>query len=262
MERLARLAKKNCGVKLDAADTGFMDSLIPLIPDEIEWVILTSARTEQLQRQVGALKRTTRRALLEVTSLDEARAGKALGVDGLIAKGNESGGRVSEETTFILLQHLLADISLPIWAQGGIGLHTAAACYAAGAAGVVLDMQLALVRESTLPAGVQETIARMDGSETICLGDEKLGTYRMYYRPGLTSVEALRTLARPGSPTSPGENGPAGSLRQAVRDRVGWKLGEDQVWLVGQDAAFAAPFARQFHTVGGVFAAIRSRGIA
>ena len=36
---------------------------------------------------------------------------------------------------------------LPIYAQGGIGPHTAAACAVGGAAGVVLDSQLALVRE-------------------------------------------------------------------------------------------------------------------
>src|ERR671918_1665436 len=68
----------------------------------------------------------------------------------------------------------------------GIGLHTAAACYAAGAAGVVLDMQLALTRESPLPEVAKATIACMDRSETVCLGAEIGEAYRVYARPGLT----------------------------------------------------------------------------
>ena len=67
------------------------------------------------------------------------------------AKGSESGGRVGEETAFVLLQRLIHAVDLPIYVQGAIGLHSAAACLAGGAAGVVLDSQLALLRESSLP---------------------------------------------------------------------------------------------------------------
>ena len=59
----------------------------------------------------------------------QAELGQQLGVDGLIAKGHEAGGWVGEETTFILLQRLLHSVELPIYASGGIGPHTAAACY-------------------------------------------------------------------------------------------------------------------------------------
>ena len=102
--------------------------------------------------------------LLETTSLPEAQLARDAGVDGLIAKGHEAGGRVGEETTLILLQRLLAQTSLPVWAHGGIGLHTAAACYVAGAAGVILDAQLALTRESPIPEATKNSIARLDGT--------------------------------------------------------------------------------------------------
>ena len=52
----------------------------------------------------------------------------------------------------MLVQRLVGALDVPVWAQGGIGEHTAAACIAGGAAGVVLDSQLALVRESSLAA--------------------------------------------------------------------------------------------------------------
>jgi acyl transferase domain-containing protein/NAD(P)H-dependent flavin oxidoreductase YrpB (nitropropane dioxygenase family)/NADP-dependent 3-hydroxy acid dehydrogenase YdfG len=113
-----------------------------------------------------AAKFAGRRVLAQVTSLDEARAAIAAGAAGVIAKGCETGGRIGDETTFVLVQRLAAALDVPVWAQGGIGEHTAAACIAGGAAGLVLDIQLALVRECALPAAIQQAIAAMDGSET------------------------------------------------------------------------------------------------
>jgi hypothetical protein len=54
-------------------------------------------------------------------------------VAGWVARGSECGGRCGQETAFILCQHL-ARQDRPFWVCGGIGLHTAAACRAAGAA--------------------------------------------------------------------------------------------------------------------------------
>jgi acyl transferase domain-containing protein/NAD(P)H-dependent flavin oxidoreductase YrpB (nitropropane dioxygenase family)/NADP-dependent 3-hydroxy acid dehydrogenase YdfG/acyl carrier protein len=115
-----------------------------------------------------------RTVLVQATSLEEARGAAAAGADGVIAKGAESAGRIGEEGAFVLLQRLLAELSLPVYAQGGIGLHSAAACAAAGAAGVVLDSQLALLAESDLPGALKDAIAAMDGSETAVVGGRRL----------------------------------------------------------------------------------------
>ncbi|MDQ7910390.1 SDR family oxidoreductase [Phytohabitans sp. ZYX-F-186] len=115
------------------------------------------------------------RLLVEVTSHDEARAAAAAGAHGLIARGAESGGRVSELSAFVLAQRLLADetLGLPVWVAGGIGPRTAAACVVGGAAGVVLDSQLALMPESELPDEALAAIRRMDGSETVLIGEQR-----------------------------------------------------------------------------------------
>ncbi|MYW19194.1 hypothetical protein GT039_27355, partial [Streptomyces sp. SID2955] len=47
------------------------------------------------------------RVLAEVTDLGQARAAIRAGARGLIARGSESGGRVGELSTFVLLQQLL-----------------------------------------------------------------------------------------------------------------------------------------------------------
>ncbi|WP_396448600.1 beta-ketoacyl synthase N-terminal-like domain-containing protein, partial [Actinomadura sp.] len=90
-----------------------------------------------------------RRLLIEVADPAEAAAAVRVGRGltdqvGIIARGR------GDMTTFILLQRLLADLDVPVYAAGGIGPHTAAASVAGGAAGIVLDEQLACVREMDL----------------------------------------------------------------------------------------------------------------
>ncbi|MFE2183739.1 SDR family NAD(P)-dependent oxidoreductase [Streptomyces sp. NPDC059455] len=116
------------------------------------------------------------RVLAEVTDLDEALEAIRAGAHGLIARGSESGGRIGPLGTFVLLQRLLADprVSLPVWACGGIGPSTAAASVLGGAAGVVLDTQLALLAESGLPEDRAAAIRSMDGSETTVLDGHRI----------------------------------------------------------------------------------------
>jgi 3-oxoacyl-(acyl-carrier-protein) synthase/NAD(P)H-dependent flavin oxidoreductase YrpB (nitropropane dioxygenase family) len=257
LTKLAQYTRGNCGIKLDGANVEFFDNLISNLPKQVEFVTLTPSDPDMLRQQVNALHKQKITVFLETTSLDQAMAGVEAEVDGLIAKGNEAGGRVGEETTFILLQQLLTRVSLPIWTQGGIGLHTSAACYAAGAAGVVLDYQLALTPESPLPTPVRNMIARMDGSETICLGNDLGAICRVYARPRLPAVESLieleKTLIQDTLPRSE----ILSTWRQELQARVGWESPERYIWLLGQDAAFAASLAQRFRTVGGVLEGIR-----
>ncbi|WP_024936059.1 SDR family NAD(P)-dependent oxidoreductase [Actinomadura welshii] len=167
-----------------------------------------------------------RRLLVEAVGLDEARAAISVargltGDVGIIARGAETGGRVGEPTTFVLLQQLLAELDVPVFAAGGIGPHTAAAAVAGGASGVVLDVQLALVRETDLPAGVVAALKAMGGTET-------------------TVVDGHRV--HPG--TEPEEQGRA--------------AGQEPL-PVGQDAPLAAALAGRYRTAGGVVRAVREQ---
>jgi acyl transferase domain-containing protein/NAD(P)H-dependent flavin oxidoreductase YrpB (nitropropane dioxygenase family)/NAD(P)-dependent dehydrogenase (short-subunit alcohol dehydrogenase family) len=139
-----------------------------------------------------------RRVIVQVTSVTEARAAIADGADGLVAKGNESGGRVGEETSFVLLQRLRGALgaSVPIWLQGGIGVHTAAAAILGGATGVWLDSQLALCAESSIGPELRRTLGAFDGSETVIVEGRRV----LAPRPGLSTRVALgqdAAFARP-----------------------------------------------------------------
>jgi acyl transferase domain-containing protein/NAD(P)H-dependent flavin oxidoreductase YrpB (nitropropane dioxygenase family)/NADP-dependent 3-hydroxy acid dehydrogenase YdfG len=166
--------------------------------------------------------------LVQVTSIDEAREALARGADGLVVKGSESGGRVRDETALVLLQRVLRETRRPLWVQGGVGEHTAAACLAGGARGVVLDAQLALLPEASLPEATRAAIASMDGSETAVIGG-----YRVLARPDLPAARR------------------AGVTAAEVRERLG---ADAALGLVpaGQDAALARPLAERFRTAAGL----------
>ncbi len=260
VEEMVRHAGGVCGVRLYSLADSFIAELLPRLPDGVGFVVFTQAYTGSLFEHVKSLHRAGRLVWIEVTSVEEAMKAEHLGADGLLVKGNEAAGMVGEKTSFVLLQQILPKTTLPVWVQGGIGLHTAAAAYAAGAAGAVLDSQLILTRESALPEGVKERISRMDGSETVCIGGEGSGTLlcRMYISPGSTVRSALLDLSMEAGKATDDKKPEVYSLwHEAVRTHLGWREGRSTLWLVGQDVACASRFAERFRTVGSVFRAIR-----
>ncbi len=204
------------------------------LPPAVDTVLLAdpaSHTPEQMAAWAAAAGRP--RVWAEVTSRTEAARAVAAGAGALVAKGHEAGGRVGGTTTFVLLQQLLAGAGagVPVRACGGIGPHTAAAAVAGGAAGVLLDVQLALTAEGEagLPAEVIAALRAMDGSETR-LADG----HRVFARPDLTPPE-----------------GPVAALLGARDLRT-------QLLPVGQDGAAAARLAARHRTTGGVIQAVRA----
>jgi acyl transferase domain-containing protein/NAD(P)H-dependent flavin oxidoreductase YrpB (nitropropane dioxygenase family)/acyl carrier protein len=166
------------------------------------WIILCGWTEQTVEQTLAALPTSSsRRLLLEVTDIEQTLALSSLvqqgqgGVDGLIAKGHESGGWVGEDSAFVLTQKLIEKQSLPIYVQGGIGIHTAAACYAAGARGVVLDDQLWLMPESPLPTDWQRYLNNLNGQEAIVVGERISSSCRVLSRPGFQAIPALQKLA-------------------------------------------------------------------
>jgi acyl transferase domain-containing protein/NAD(P)H-dependent flavin oxidoreductase YrpB (nitropropane dioxygenase family)/NADP-dependent 3-hydroxy acid dehydrogenase YdfG len=172
---------------------------------------------------------------VQATTLEEAVAAQENGAEAVIVVGHEAGGRHGTQGTFVLLQAALARLEVPIWAQGGVGLYSAAACVAGGAAGVVLDSQLALVRESASGADVRRAVESMDGTETVTVGG-----YRVFDRPD------LRVRERFGDATP-----------EEISARLGGDDLATQLLPVGQDGAMARELAERFGTAGGVVEAVR-----
>jgi acyl transferase domain-containing protein/NAD(P)H-dependent flavin oxidoreductase YrpB (nitropropane dioxygenase family)/NAD(P)-dependent dehydrogenase (short-subunit alcohol dehydrogenase family) len=120
--------------------------------------------------------------IAQVCSPEDAGQALCCGVAGLISKGQESGGLVGDESSFVLVQGVVAaaqKAACPVWCQGGIGLHTAAGAIAGGAFGVVIDSLLAAMPECSLADDIKAQVLAMDGSEV-----RLLAGYQVYARGG------------------------------------------------------------------------------
>ncbi|BFM45607.1 type I polyketide synthase [Flavobacterium sp. CFS9] len=164
--------------------------------------------------------------MYQVTSLEQAREAEQLGAIGIIVKGNEAAGLVGYESTFVLFQRVIQEIkTIPVWVQGGIGLHTAAAAKALGAKGIVLDSQLALYPESAIPQELKNLCSKLNGTETKIIAHH-------------------RVLVRPNSPVL-SEDVSLEELEQHFND-----LDPNSSYIpMGQDIALATELYENFKTL-------------
>ncbi len=207
----------------------------------------------QLRADIAFGKSKGCRILAEAIDVREAEMIERCGADALIAKGFEAGGRVSDTTTFVLVQQCLRATKIPVFAQGGIGINSAAAIAACGGAGVVLDSQLYLCRDSLIPKDVQLRIQRLDGTETTLLKiADRDCQFRIFAKAGAVSSSPEQFSAADAS-------WQASELEAFVQDNQSTdKQEQNEVWLLGQDACLAKHFAQRYVTVGGAVQAIRS----
>ena len=259
--KLCHYGGKDIGLKLSSQDLEFLQEITPF-PDNLRVVILTHPETAPLEKGIDQLRPLNIQVFLECTSLEEAQLAEKAGADGVVAKGNEAGGRIGNETTFILLQRCLQNLSIPIiWVQGGIGLHTAAACHAAGAQGVILDSQILLARESPLPEAAKARVRSLNGTETVVLGEDLGECYRVCGPLGLPVIKDLQTTEKALVLEAPRAREAVPAWRRAVAQRVGWSSTKEQLLLGGQDLGLALNLARRFETVAGILTGI-SQAIA
>jgi len=247
---LREVAGPRFGIKTDLASA---PTALTLLQQEggVDLILVTGDLLEsELALWVAKLRPLARRLFREVICQAEADAAVAAGVDGLIAKGQESGGRVGNETTFILLQRLSRRYSVTLWAQGGIGPNATAACRVAGAQGIVLDNQLALAAESSLPEDLRGLVAVMDGSETVCLGESFGSGFRVHRYRGSVGLRTLQELEA------------GGADRATFESKLSQMLGQTQgteLFPIGQEGAFAARLAAENRNVAGIVRAYRAR---
>jgi|GEM_PF-6071772 len=210
LEQLAATSSAGFGVCFGSADLKGLN-----LPAQIQLVIAPYGLNISRQKDT--------KLFYQVHNLEEARNAQAEKADGIIVKGNEGAGLVGYESSYILFQRVIQEIKdVPVYVQGGVGSHTAAALVACGAAGVVLDSQLVLFPECTAPAAIKLVCEKLNGNET-----KLIGRYRV--------------LARPNSPALPEELS-EGTLSTYFND---FDL-EKSYLPMGQDIALAIDLAARY----------------
>jgi acyl transferase domain-containing protein/NAD(P)H-dependent flavin oxidoreductase YrpB (nitropropane dioxygenase family) len=256
-----RLVPGKFGIRLGPHDEALANGILANQPVKLRWALLTGYESSDLEAAINRFVGAGIDVLCEATNLNDASYAEAYPIAGLVLKGNEAGGRVGAETSFILAQRWHAarlDANarpLSFWVQGGIGLNTAAACLAIGAAGVVLDSQILLARETSLANEDRRWLSAFDGSETVCIGERLGEPYRFHARPGIEALDQLGELEDQLSRSGLSLDEKKRRWRSAVRQH--WISGS--LRPLGQDACFAKPLADRFVTVAGIIQAISGR---
>lgn len=167
--------------------------------------------------------------IFQVHSLEEAKQAKFHGAKTIIIKGNESGGKVAYEATYILFQRVIQDpefSDIAVWVQGGVGIHSAAALIGLGADGLVLDNQFSLFPECKAPQALKNVLEKLNGTET------KL-------------VDNFRILNRPNSPQL-GESPSFGVLHSYLKGDYDL---ENSYLPVGQDIILSKGLFNSYKTL-------------
>ncbi|UFP92768.1 SDR family NAD(P)-dependent oxidoreductase [Gloeobacter morelensis MG652769] len=247
-----------CGLRLAAGQVGTSVELLRELQGQPHWLVISAWEADELAAILAGLGAVEgRRVLLEVIDIEQAErlAHAAVAVDGLVARGHECGGWVGEDSAFVLAQKLLQAGFGPLYVQGGIGVHTAAACRVAGAAGVVLDDQMWLMPESPLDPERQRHLNELNGQEAVALGERLDMPCRVLARPGFAAIASLQALAER---LDLGEDRPQ-CLRQwrvEAAEHIGWGDPAATAWPLGQAIGLAASLRDRYRTVGRLVQAI------
>ncbi len=259
LEKLIALTPdcERVGLRLRADQVATSEALLLSLP-AAHWLVISAWDMAQLPQVLAQLPMApARQLLLEVTTLSQAIdiATSGIEIAGLVARGHESGGWVGEDPAFILTQRLIEAVDYPLYIQGGIGMHTAAACRIAGAAGVVLDDQLWLMPESPLPEKAQRLLKNLNGQEAIIIGERLDKGCRVLSRPGFTAITELQKLADQWELTH-GTLVLEPSWQPEAEILIGWSEPGVLAWPMGQAVGLAAQLREIYKTTGRLVQAI------
>ena len=257
--RLAAATDARIGLRLTSGSSALAQRLIAALAARPLSLVFAGGPEMQADAYHRLAPSPQHRVYAEITHADAAAA-LTYPHHGLIAKGHEAGGWIGADTSYILAQKLLGESSnpqhKPIYVQGGIGVHSAAACRVLGAAGVVLDDQLLLLAESPLPESQQSDLARLNGGETRLFGELIDTPCRVFARPGSAALKAAEDDNRKVE---------AGEISAEIwRERLGAQLGwgpDARLIPLGQGIGVAATYRTQYRSVGRLVQALRKSSI-
>ena len=251
LNRLAASTGARFGLKIDRLSTARWELVEGFSARGLAFLILdrdcVSADLERLKRLRGQ----------GVQVIAEFSDGHGFGsgfsesdLDGVMVKGNESAGFVGEHSAFILLQRWRQITGLPLYVRGGVTPHVAAGCSALGAAGVALESQLLLLKESPLAGRLDRLLRSLSGSETVAVGHSERSEY-------------FRILARPDCPQAMEfvrrfEDAPRDEWQGKLAAQIDWAEPRGGLLPMGQDVAFARDWRDRYGTMRRVVQAIET----
>ncbi len=248
LDRLASKTSSPFAIKLNRLSEPLLGAIRGLDEKRLAAVILDANVFAANAAEIAEIRSRGIPVLAETSLAEWPEALSEQCIDGLVLKGNEAGGFVGEDSSFILAQRWRRNTSLPLYVRGGISVHVAAAAAALGIGGVVFDDQLLLMRESPFADALQDELRNLAGNETVAVGDAERGEYfRLLVRPLYQDAKALVAAC---------EGAAESNLKQQVNGRVGLANPHRQLMALGQAVCFAASYRKRYRSMAGLAAAI------
>lgn len=145
---------------------------------------------------VAQLKEAGIKVLPVVASVALAKRLERYGVDGFIVEGTESGGHVGEATTMSLVPQVVAAVSVPVIAAGGIATGAQLnAAFALGAIGVQVGTCLLVADECPIHENYKDAVIKARDNDTTVTG-RSLGAPVRIFRRGVCSGCAIAVRRR------------------------------------------------------------------
>lgn len=251
VDQLDLLVKKSCqgyGLKVNSLNENLITEIHNCSKKGLNWLIVDSKIVSTHEVFIQELRHAGIKVLAELKQSYWPTQPFDQLVDGLILKGNEAGGFVGENSSFILFQKWHQQTNLPLYIHGGLTPHVAAACNAVGAAGGVFDSQVLLMDEFRLPDSLRSMFSNLAGNETVLVGNGEIGEYfRLLVRPGFTDAQAFIRA---------GEGQDHDTLKRLVNTKINWKELRKGLLPIGQDICFAGPWHKKYRHLADLFKAV------
>ena len=225
------------GVKISTVSKGIKNLLsenknihLVIFPQDDSRSILNGIRNTEYGRRIA----------LEIYDIKGIDLATKLGVDFIIPKGNEGGGRVSDLSSFVFINKVLTSSKIPVIAHGGIGEYTAAAAFAMGVSGICLDSVLHPFSECSINQKIKNLILEMDPLDSDLILEQEKPT-RVFAKLGTKIVKEIKKS----------------NSKKSIKENINKSYEIDNpvqgLFFLGQDASFAKYFHKKYRNLKDCF---------
>lgn len=213
IRKTRELTDKPFGVNLMLQVPNIEEIVEVVIEQDIK-VVITGAGSPE--RFIPRFKEEGIKIIPVVASVYHATKMADLGVDAVVAEGQEAGGHIGPTSTMALLPQVVDAVDIPVLAAGGLGDgRSLAAMYALGAQGVQAGTIFLTAEECAIPDSYKQKVIEANDTATIVTGRKAKDPVRSLRNPML---EKYAELEEQNAPFEELQKLTVGSLARAVYD--------------------------------------------
>lgn len=188
--RLTReITDKPFGVNL-MLQMGNCDELVEVIIEEKVRLVTTGAGSPA--KYIPSLKEAGVFIAPVIASVRHATKMEKLGVDAVIAEGQEAGGHIGQSSSMSLLPQIVDAVNIPVIGAGGIGDgRSVAAMYALGVQGIQVGTLFLATKECPISENYKQKLVEANDTATIVTGRRYKDPVRSLTNPMLLKFAEL-----------------------------------------------------------------------